>query len=211
METSDNGYVFTAHWFEYNAKNLWERLIPQVKPQKILEIGSFEGASACYLIDKLGPEYPLEIHCIDSWEGGIEHQTRGVDMNSTEKLFHDNLRLAIAASPNPVDLVVHKERSDSALAKLLSAGKAGYFDFIYVDGSHQAPDVLFDAVVGFKLLRIGGTMAFDDYLWAEPLPGGKDPLRMPKPAIDAFVNLNLRKLQLLNAPCIQLYVQKIAD
>lgn len=210
-ESSNRGYSFTTHWFERNALNVWEQLIPQIRPQKILEIGSFEGASACYLIDKLGPEYPLEIHCVDSWEGSIEHQARGVDMNSTERRFQDNLRLAVAAAPNPVDLVIHKAYSDSALAKLLASGKAGYFDFVYVDGSHQAPDVLYDAVVSFKLLRIGGTMAFDDYLWSDPSAAGKDPVRMPKPAIDAFVNLNIRKLRLLNAPSMQVYVQKISD
>lgn len=210
-QTSSRGYVFTTRWFELNAKKLWDRLIPQVDPRKILEIGSFEGASACYMIDKLGPKHPLELHCVDSWEGSIEHQNRALDMSATEQRFRDNTSLAIAASPNPVDLVVHKAHSDRALAKLLTEGKAGYFDFVYVDGSHQAPDVLYDAVVGFKLLRIGGTMAFDDYLWSDPQAKPKDPIRMPKPAIDAFVNLNIRKLQQLNAPSIQLYIQKVAD
>ncbi|MEN6543994.1 class I SAM-dependent methyltransferase [Parvibaculum sp.] len=210
-QTSSREYVFTTRWFELNAKNLWDRLIPQVNPRKILEIGSFEGASACYMIDKLGPNHALELHCVDNWEGGIEHQNRALDMSATEQRFHDNISRAIAASPNPVDLVIHKAYSDQALAKLLTEGKAGYFDFIYVDGSHQAPDVLYDAVVGFKLLRIGGTMAFDDYLWSDQQAKSKDPIRMPKPAIDAFVNLNLRKLQQLNAPSIQLYIQKIAD
>ena len=54
-------------------------------------------------------------------------------------------------------------------------------------------------------------MAFDDYLWSEDLPDGRDLLRCPKPAIDAFVNLNFRKLQLLNAPLFQLYVTKTSD
>lgn len=211
VHTSTRGYVFTTRWFELNARRLWDTLIPQVNPRRILEIGSFEGASACYMIDSLGPKHALELHCVDSWEGSIEHRRRGLDMSATEQRFHNNVNIAIGASPNPVDLVVHKEYSDLALAKLLANGKAGYFDFVYIDGSHQAPDVLYDAVVGFKLLRVGGTMAFDDYLWSDKLAGMKDPIRMPKPAIDAFVNLNLRKLQQLNAPCIQLYVQKIAD
>lgn len=70
----------------------------------------------------------------------------------------------------------------------MRAGKKNYFDFIYVDGSHRAPDVLCDAVLGFKLPKVGGFMAFDDYLQAERawLPYGTDPLRCPKPAIDAY-------------------------
>ena len=105
---------------------------------------------------------------------------------------------------------MHKCFSEDALAKLLVEGKKNYFDFIYIDGSHQAPDVLADAVLGFKLLRVGGLIVFDDYLWSETMPYGKDPLRCPKPAIDAFVNLNFRKLQIITAPLYQLYVQKLS-
>ena len=53
-------------------------------------------------------------------------------------------------------------------------------------------------------------MAFDDYLWSEALPGGMDPLRCPKPAIDAFTTLHCRELQILRAPLYQLYIQTTA-
>ena len=45
---------------------------------------------------------------------------------------------------------------------LLAEGRQGSFDFIYVDASHRAPDVLLDAVLAFQLLRIGGLIIFDD-------------------------------------------------
>jgi hypothetical protein len=94
---------------------------------------------------------------------------------------------------------------------MLGDGKTNYFDFVYVDGSHQAPDVMCDAVLGFRLLKIDGFMAFDDYLWAEKLPYGQDPIRCPKPAIDACTNLYCRKLQIIPAPNMQLYVKKLSD
>lgn len=105
----------------------------------------------------------------------------------------------------------HKGSSDIELAKLLADGKQGYFDFIYVDGSHQAPDVLCDAILSFRLLKTNGVIAFDDYLWAETLPTGVDPIRCPKPAIDAFTNIYCRKLRILTAPLYQLYIQKTGD
>ena len=71
--------------------------------------------------------------------------------------------------------------------------------------------MLCDAVLAFRLLSVGGIIAFDDYLWSEALPGGIDPIRCPKPAVDAFTNLYCRKLQILQAPLYQLYAQKIAD
>jgi len=210
-EYSVNEYNFTVRWFEDSARHVWDQLIPQIKPARILEVGCYEGASTCYLIDTLARERGIEMHCVDTWGGGAELPSDGVDMEAVETRFKQNTRLAVDNSPGRVDLIVHKESSDLCLSRLLSEGKSGYFDFVYVDGSHQAPDVLCDAVLGFKLLKIGGVLAFDDYLWAETSETTKDPLRCPKPAIDAFVNINFRKLRVIKAPLYQLFVQKLAD
>ncbi len=204
-------FDFTNNWFESDAKSVWDLIIPQVNPSRVLEIGSFEGASACYLIEKLCKTKELEIHCVDTWDGGVEHKATQVDMSSVEMRFHANTQIAIAAADFAVRLVVHKANSDIALAKLLADGKQGYFDFIYIDGSHQAPDVLCDALLGFRLLRTQGVMAFDDYLWQESMPYGIDPIRCPKPAIDAFTNTYCRKLKVISAPLYQLYIQKVSD
>jgi predicted O-methyltransferase YrrM len=207
-------YSFTNNWFETGAKNIWDQLIPQVSPTRILEIGSYEGGSACYLIDKCSPEKSIEIHCVDTWEGGVEHNEGGsaqVDMGDVETRFRRNVQLAKSRAKNNVDVVIHKGMSDAVLTGLLAGGKAGYFDFIYVDGSHQAPDVLYDALVAFRLLRVNGLIAFDDYLWQERLPNGVDPIRCPKLAIDAFTNIYCRKIKIIGAPLYQLYVQKLRD
>ena len=202
-------YKFTNDWFQRDAKPIWDQIIPRIRPQRILEIGSFEGASTCYLIDKLAHDMPLEIHCVDSREGGVEHGDQ--DMGSVESRFRHNVKSATGRAPYPVSVTTHKGYSDIGLAKLLADGKADYFDFVYVDASHQAPDVLCDAVLGFRLLKVHGFMAFDDYLWFEALPGGKDPLRSPKMAVDAFVNIYIRKINIIPARLYQLYVQKTAN
>lgn len=209
----DSDFIFTNNWFA-SARENFEIVLSQLQPTKILEIGSFEGESLCYLIERLAKDSDLEIHCVDTWEGGVEHKSGGFaqsNMNSVESRFKRNTQLAIKSAPKKVSLITHKCFSDVALSQLISHDKKCYFDYIYIDGSHQAPDVLFDAVGSFKLLRIGGIMAFDDYLWAEKLPYGIDPLRCPKPAIDAFVNINIRKLKVLNAPLGQIYIQKTSD
>lgn len=207
-------YQYTYKWFEDAAKRVWDNLIPQVAPKRVLEVGSFEGASTCYLTDYLGRHANAEIHCVDTWEGGAEHGSAGsapADMSGAEKRFWHNVSIARSLTQHQVKLVVHKGSSDVKLAELLIGGKRSYFDFVYIDGSHQAADVLCDAILGFKLLRIGGVMAFDDYLWAEPLPSGVDPIRCPKAAVDEFTNLFCRKLVLLRAPLYQLYIQKTAE
>jgi hypothetical protein len=166
------------------------------------------------MIEKLSSLDHIEIHCIDTWEGGVEHKTGGMaesNMISVESRFIHNTNYAIGKASNNVDLHVHKGYSDACMAQLLSQGLKGYFDFVYVDGSHQAPDVLCDAVLGFKLLKTGGVMVFDDYLWHEELTTGRDILRCPKPAIDAFINLYFRKINVIPMPLYQIYVQKISD
>ena len=163
---------------------------------------------------RIAAERPLELHCVDTWEGGIEHRPGGTaeaDMGAVERNFLHNTTLACAEARCPVDLHRHKAFSDVAMAGLLASGQAGQFDFIYIDGSHEAPDVLADAVLGFRLLKQGGILGFDDYWWHEELPGGRDPIRTPKIAIDAFTNIYCRKVETLWHPNYQVYLRKIAD
>jgi predicted O-methyltransferase YrrM len=197
---------FTNTWFDTTAKPVWEEMIPNLNPKKILEVGSFEGASTCYLINKLSHQ-SIEIHCIDTWEGGIEHQVGSnceYNMNEVKERFDNNILLV---TNNNVDLHIHRGFSDVEMCKLLANDYQDYFDFVYIDGSHQASDVLCDAVLGFRLLNIGGAMVFDDYIWHS---FGKDLYQCPKPAIDSFVNLYWPKLEITTTPC-QLIIQKIRN
>jgi predicted O-methyltransferase YrrM len=205
--TPANDFVFTNNWFDITARGVWDILVPQVNPTRILEVGSFEGASAVYLINALGQAHDLDLHCIDTWGGGVEHQD--IDMAAVESRFHHNTALATSRATKRINLVTHKGYSDACLAKLLAEGQGESFDLVYIDGSHQAPDVLVDAVLGFKLLKVGGVMIFDDYIWSGTIP--RDPILCPKIAIDAFCNINARKLNFIAAPISQVYIQKIAS
>jgi predicted O-methyltransferase YrrM len=209
-----DNFKFTNNWFNDTAKSQWDVIIPNVKPKKILEIGSYEGASTCYLIQKLAQENSIEIHCIDAWSNDMGEETDyklygpNINMSEVESRFKQNTKLAIEKSAKKVDFFIHKGFSDDLLVKLLSSGKKNYFDFIYIDGSHLGPDVLCDAVLSFRLLKINGIMAFDDYLWPS---ANKSLTRIPKLAIDSFVNLYSEKLTIYNAPLYQIYIQKISD
>lgn len=206
-------YEFSVDWFSGNIP-VWKQIVDKNNPQKIVEIGTFEGKSACFLVDYISKNANLELHCIDTWEGGVEHKEGGSasqNMSAVERRFQKNIAISVRNAANEVDLHIHKGYSDAKLAMLLSSGYANYFDLAYIDGSHQAPDVLLDAILSFKLVKVGGILIFDDYLWQEPLPGGTDILRCPKPAIDSFTNIFARKVKIFNAPLGQLYLRKIAD
>lgn len=201
-------YQFTNDWFDAT-RPIWETLLAELKPSRILEVGSFEGRGACYFIGQAALNPQSEVHCVDTWGGGVEHG--GEDMAAVEARFRHNTALALEATPKIVKFTVHKDTSDVALARLLASGKRNYFDLVYIDGSHQAPDVLADAVLGFRLLRVGGLLVFDDYLWQEKLPSGTDVLRCPRIAVDSFATIYARKVRQLGFPLLQAYFQKLAD
>ena len=153
-EPTREAFEFTNDWFENNIR-IWNHWLAQLKPQRALEIGSYEGRSACHLIETCTEWSNLEIHCVDTWEGGVEHQKSATKMSIIEKRFDKNTGIASKRATNSVKLVKHKSLSHPKLAELMCQGKNEYFDLIYIDGSHQAPDVITDAVMAFPLLRGG--------------------------------------------------------
>ena len=207
---TDDQPKFTADWFERVAMPVWSQFIPDLPASRVIEVGSYEGASACYLIAQLGARAPLEIHCVDPWEGTANFAGADVDMSEVEARFRRNTGLLVERSRHPVTLEIHKGFSQMVLAGLLAQKSQGYFDLVYIDGSHQAPDVLADAVLGFQLLRAGGIMIFDDYLWRGGDDNVNNPALCPKLAIDAFINCNFSKVRMICAPLYQIYLQKTA-
>jgi len=173
-------YQYTKDWFSWSP-SVWEKLIPHLPARKnFLEIGSFEGRSAVWIVQYM-MEDGGELICVDTWEGGAEHVNG--EMSGAEDRFKHNIDLIIG---NFVDRDVQPIKSTSvdALGNLISYKKQ--FDFIYIDGSHLAKDVLTDACMAWPLLKSKGFMVFDDYLWK---PQGFTLLQRPKVAIDAFVNM----------------------
>lgn len=206
-------YTFTNHWFKV-AEPIWNKLLQKYDPQKILEIGSYEGASACYMIDRFAAEKVIELHCIDTWHGGEEHKLGAsfeVDMAMVQKRFKYNVSQSIQNAIHPPNVFVHQEESYKGLSKLIAMGHASSFDMVYVDGSHEACDVLLDAAMAMKLLKVGGLLIFDDYVWTGGAGEVVDVLDRPKLAIDAFVNINARKLKIINFPLYQFYVEKTSE
>lgn len=180
LSSQAEGYRFTADWFVKNMPVFESVLSPLAgKPNlHFLEIGSYEGRSACWFLDHILTHPSSCLTCIEPFSWG-----------SFRTLFNENIRRAgredsvrvIAERSNPALLALHAER----------------FDCIYIDGDHGAPAVLFDVVVAFSLLQEGGIMIMDDYLLRDSLFGGNK-LRHPKVAIDAFLRMNKERIEVLH-------------
>jgi predicted O-methyltransferase YrrM len=195
----EDKYQYTKDWFAW-APKVWEQLIPHLPERKnFLEIGSFEGRSAVWTIENM-MEDGGEIVCIDTWEGGSEHVNG--EMDGAELRFQQNITLVRSKFPNRA-VVSLRSTSVEGLAGLLAHKKQ--FEFIYIDGSHLAKDVLTDACMAWPLLKSKGFMVFDDYLWK---PQGFTLLQRPKVAIDAFVNMFEDELNIAYSG-YQLIVRKV--
>ncbi len=171
-------YQFTKDWFNW-APPVWEQLTPMLPERKsFLEIGSFEGRSTVWIVENM-MDGDGNITCVDTWEGGEEHNEE--DMDSVYGRFTHNMQLL--QTKKACGLSVRQGKSVDELADCIAAGET--YDFIYIDGSHIAKDVLTDACMAWPLLKLEGMMVFDDYAWGNP----RDALHRPKIAIDAFTNI----------------------
>jgi predicted O-methyltransferase YrrM len=195
-----NEYKFTTDWFEW-APEIWKQLIPMLPSREaFLEIGSYEGRSTTWIVENMMGEEGGQIICIDTWEGGEEHET----MDGVEHNFDYNMKLLKASHPKAI-VGKHVGLSTNNLGGLIGdeEGWLEHFDFIYIDGSHIAKDVLTDACMAWPLLKKGGLMVFDDYMWGPP----RDALHRPKIAIDAFTNIFGEELAIVHMG-YQLVVKK---
>lgn len=182
-DQNDRKYDFQHDWFGI-VRDEWEVRTQSLRGQKlqILELGSFEGASTTWLLDNLMDHPESRLTAIDTFQGGMEH-TEGPDgvdnygLPSLEKRFQAN----VSKSKHPNKLRVMKMRSQEALLELRSEGHQ--FDFIYVDASHVAIDVLHDAVNCWFMLKALGALVFDDVSWK----GYLEDCYNPRIAIEAFL------------------------
>ena len=211
-------YKFTNQWFlgnvygrgeEIDIRSIWTALFAKHPIEHVLEIGSYEGQSSCFLGEHLGSLGRGSITCIDTWQGSMEHG--GDAMGSVEARFDDNIAVLRNKIGPDIEVRKLKDKSINGAARLLTEGKTGFFDFIYIDRSHRSADVLSDAVITFQLLKPGGLMVFDDYLWNYGYLKTGDVLESPKQGIDAFINTFSGQLEVLHGyPSYQLYAHKIS-
>lgn len=183
-ESEAHLYRFTHDYFSANLTNWqdWFARFITAAPLRGLEIGSWQGGSACWLLDRVIGPRGGRLTCIDPFEGSSEHAgfLPGVlgEVGATlEGLFDDNVgRTGRAAQARK--LVGY---SQDVLPRL--AGEA--FDFIYIDGAHEAKFVIQDALLCWRLLAPGGYMLFDDVPFTFPGRPEQDTAR----AIEFFLSV----------------------
>lgn len=165
-----DAYDFTVDWFTGTARPVFEELLSPLAGRpglRLVEVGSFEGRSACWLVETLLGDPSASLTCVDLWWNSPE----------TERRFDMNI-LATGRSNQ-----VRKIKGPSCF--VLPTLERGACDVVYVDGNHEGRNVCEDGFLGWRLLKVGGLLIFDDYGYSAP-----NHARLPKVAIDAFLDLH---------------------
>jgi len=142
---------FSTFWFLNNHK-IFASFLPEDfnKIFRYLEIGSFEGMSALFVLSNWKNS---KVTTVDTWKTSSDKsQKLDFNLSKVENNFDKNLK--------DFSFEKIKKKSEEALEFLKE--KKRLFDIIYIDGSHNGKEILNDATKSFKILSPGGIIIFDD-------------------------------------------------
>lgn len=178
------GYQFSQDWFTHNIPQ-WRYYLEHLAGLpglRVLEVGSYEGMSACWMLDHWLTDAAAHITCIDLY-------------------FQDRFDLNIARTGASAKVT----RLQGNSLEILPTLEPNSYQAIYIDGCHLADHVKQEVTLAWPLLEVGGVMIFDDYELKDPKFPGQD----PKPAIDACLAEVNDRVELLHKS-YQVIVRKTA-
>jgi beta-1,4-mannosyl-glycoprotein beta-1,4-N-acetylglucosaminyltransferase len=145
-------YIFTNTWFiNSEIKQLLFNYVNKSTINKILEIGSYEGASACFFSDHLLDNQLSCITCVDPFS--LNDTTSPLN-NTTKIHFYNNIR----KSKNYNKVFVEEMYSTDFYKK-----NDKTYNFIYIDGSHLLDDIIADFNNCLQIIEYNGIIWMDDY------------------------------------------------
>lgn len=155
--------TYTQNWHERLTPH-WNKMFANLgwcgAPNLLfLEIGAFEGQATVWLLENVLTHESSRIDVVDPFEGNPEFPDAGIDSANLLERFMTNVR------PFGSKVGVVSQLPSFRYLCWLNADQSNKYDFIYVDGSHRACDVLADGILAWPLLKTGGVMVFDDFNW----------------------------------------------
>lgn len=146
---------FSTDWFDQNIP-YWQAWLDSKRGKpglRALEIGSFEGRSTQWLCENILTTPDSSIDCLDFFQ-----------IDPVYGDYHQRFLANTAAWRERI--VEFQGPSFDSLRRV-----TGPYDIVYIDGWHSAFGALADGVMTWPLLKVGGVMIFDDYLWVPPKLG----------------------------------------
>ncbi|CAA0836234.1 S-adenosyl-L-methionine-dependent methyltransferases superfamily protein [Striga hermonthica] len=145
---------------------VFEHLIRQARPNTIIEVGTFLGASATHmagLTRRLGLE--TQIICIDDfrgWPGYYDNEKSLKMVNGDSMLLYQFMQNVVRANETG-SIIFLPFSAGTALNGLCEWGVYG--DLVEVDAAHDFHSAWTDINRAYKVLRPGGVLFGHDYKW----------------------------------------------
>lgn len=154
--------------------DIFETLIRELKPNVILELGTYKGRSAIQFAN-LCKKYQLstKIYCVDTWLGSAEHENHEdlMKINGWPTMFYQFLANVIHTGHQ--DCIVPVPMDTMSNYRLMKNGNIKV-PLIYVDAGHFYESVYADIKYYWEVLEDGGVMIGDDYSWPDVKKAVKD-------------------------------------
>jgi SAM-dependent methyltransferase len=176
---------YSVDWFSNNIP-IWDQIFDFAKLRgkeniKFLEVGCFEGRATNHLLENILTGEGAEIHVVDTFGGSREEAGMKWDDNYDFDALYNKFKKNVSKHEDKVK--IHRGMSGDILK---SDFEKDTFNFIYIDGSHTAYDVLQDAILAHSLLKVGGIIIFDDFGWKDP--NNLHPTNSPELGVTCFYN-----------------------
>jgi predicted O-methyltransferase YrrM len=165
------------NWFEQNAKANFEKFLPMLLKQsgvRLLQLGVYTGDASLWLAKNILKDNTSFLIDVDTWKGSNEDAHRDMDFDDVYNTYLKKVEGYKQIIP----------KRSTTLDFLVNSGHYNNYDFIYIDADHTTVGVLIDAELSWRILEVGGIMAFDDYTWGAELP----PELSPTLGIDLFLS-----------------------
>jgi hypothetical protein len=127
-----------------------------------LQLGVYTGDATIWMCENILTSQSSLLDDVDTWQGSDEPAHEVMDFEDVYKTYLDK------TADYQDGIIVHRKYTTAYLMDYRTREKE--YDFIYIDADHTTVGVLMDAELSWPLLKSGGIMAFDDYLWGEELP-----------------------------------------
>ena len=180
----------STDYFSTNAY-YWKNIIKKYfKKFTYLEIGSWEGNSALFVLKNLNP---TKVICVDVWEDE--------KLSQMQKRNYNNFKINLDEFQEKMSM--YKGSSDDYFSKCEEK-----FDVIYIDGAHETEQVYKDINNSWKVLNKNGLIICDDFFYGN-LYGV--PENVPSIAINKFIIENKKKIKIICVNNAQIFFKKISD
>ena len=180
----------STDYFSANAYYWNSILNKNFKEFSYLEIGSWEGNSALYVLKN---HITKKVVCVDLWD-------KTWDFKELHKKNFDNFIENLEDFKN--EYSYFKMSSDDFFSE-----NNQFFDVIYIDGWHGTSRVAKDISNSWKFLNLGGIIICDDYFYGDIYKNSEK--NIPAPAINNFIKINRKKLKIICVNNNQIFLKRI--